>query len=205
MKVSKRCQYALRALVDMGIAQALGHPLVRTGELAEKENLPVKFLEQIFLVLKQAGYIDSKRGKEGGYFLALPAEEIKFGEVMRLIDGSLAPIPCVSRKAHEPCTCPDEAHCGVHLLMAEVHRAVVGVLDRVTLADTVKTTLRKIKRNKVAIPFVKLVLRRSQPKPIHKVVKKKTPTPAGSRGKKPSPVSGAKSRLKTNSTRKQTR
>lgn len=161
MKLSKRSHYALRALVDLGIAQALGHPLVRIGDLAEKEALPLKFLEQIFLQLKQAGYLDSKRGSQGGYFLALPAEEIRMGDVLRLLDGPLAPISCVSRSAYLPCSCPDEASCGVHALMLEVSRAIAGVLDRVTLADTVKKSLRKIRRNKTTVPFVKMVLRRS--------------------------------------------
>jgi len=201
MKVSKRCHYALRALVDMGMAAALGHPLVRIGDLAQKENLPLKFLEQIFLQLKEAGWIDSKRGKQGGYFLAVPASDILFGDVIRLLDGALAPIPCVSRSAYEPCSCPDEAHCGVHALMAEVHRAITEVLDRVTLADTVKKTLRKIRRNKAAIPFVKMVLRRAPRKPVRKAVKKKT-APTSVRNK---PASRVKSRAKTSSTRKQIR
>jgi len=203
MKISKRCQYALRALVDMGLAQALSHPLVRIGDLAKKENLPLKFLEQIFLQLKEAGYIESKRGKQGGYLLAKPASEIYFGEVIRLLDGSLAPIPCVSQTAYERCSCPDETHCGVHALMAEVHRAVTGVLDRVTLADTVKRTLRKIRRNKAAIPFIKLVLQRAPRKKPPKAKQEKRATRGGSR--KSSSVSRGKSRPKTGSSRKQTR
>jgi len=202
MKVSKRCHYALRALVDMGMAAALGHPLVRIGDLAQKENLPVKFLEQIFLQLKEAGWIDSKRGKQGGYFLAVPASEILFGDVIRLLDGALAPIPCVSRSAYEPCSCPDEAHCGVHALMAEVHRAITEVLDRVTLADTVKKTLRKIRRNKVAIPFVKMVLRRAPRKPVQKAKKTARTVARGVRSKTASRV---KKRAKTGSSRKQIR
>jgi len=205
MKVSKRCHYALRALVDLGMAQALNHPLVRIGELAKKENLPLKFLEQIFLQLKEAGYIESKRGKQGGYLLALSASEIKFGDVIRLLDGPLAPIPCVSRSGYEPCSCPDEAHCGVHALMAEVHRAITGVLDRVTLADTVRSTLRKIRRNKAAIPFVKSVLRRAPHKTAPKVVKKKTAAARGGVRRKTGTISRVKSRSKTGSTRKQTR
>ena len=196
MKVSKRCHYALRALVDLGLAAALGHPLVQINDLAQKENLPVKFLEQIFQQLKQAGWIESKRGKQGGYFLAVPASEVLFGDVIRLLDGSLAPIPCVSRTGYERCSCPDEAHCGVHALMAEVHRAITGVLDRVSLADTVKSTLRKIRRNKAAIPFVKMVMRRSPRKPV---AKKK---PVSTRRKT---VQLGKSRAKNSSTRKQIR
>ena len=196
MKVSKRCHYALRALVDLGLAAALGHPLVQIGDLAQKENLPLKFLEQIFLQLRQAGWIESKRGKQGGYLLAVPASDILFGEVIRLLDGPLAPLPCVSRSAYAPCSCPDEAHCGVHALMAEVHRAVTGVLDRVTLADTVKATLRKIRRNKATVPFVKMLVRRSPRKTA--AAKKTAPT------RRPT-ASRAKSRAKTSPARKQIR
>lgn len=183
MKVSKRCHYALRALVDLGIAQVLGRPLVRIGDLAQKENLPLNFLEQIFIQLRQAGYLESKRGSQGGYMLAMPASEIRFGEIIRLLDGgSLAPVDCVSRSQYGRCSCPDESHCGVHALMSEVHRAVTGILDRVTLADTVRSTLRKIRRNKAAVPFVKMVMRRmprkrtpvATPAPRRTAAKKKT-------------------------------
>ncbi|HEX3445862.1 MAG TPA: Rrf2 family transcriptional regulator, partial [Chthoniobacterales bacterium] len=76
MKLSKRGEYALRALIDFGLAQALGKPLLQVNELASKEELPVKFLEQILMQLKGAGYLDSRRGKHGGYLLAKPPEEI---------------------------------------------------------------------------------------------------------------------------------
>ena len=196
MKVSKRCHYALRALVDLGLAAALGHPLVQINDLAGKEAIPVKFLEQIFLQLRQAGWIESKRGKQGGYLLAVPASEILFGDVIRLLDGPLAPIPCVSRTGYAPCSCPDEAHCGIHALMAEVHRAITGVLDRVTVADTVKKTLRKIRRNKVTVPFVKMVMRRSPRKQAAKSKPAAPPRKTVSRGK---------SRRKTSPARKQIR
>ena len=179
MKVSKRCQYALRALIDMGIAQASGRPLLRLGDLAEKENLPVKFLEQIFVQLKGAGFVESKRGKQGGYLLAMPASEISLGEVIRLIDGTLAPIPCVSRTEYVACSCEDDAYCGLRAVMSEVHRAVTQILDHTTLADTVKSTLRKIRRNRVEIPIVEMVLRRQPKKPLKSGAKKK-PLPARS-------------------------
>jgi len=111
MKISKRGEYALRALIDIGIAKELGRDLVQIGELATQERLPVKFLEQILTQLKEAGYVDSKRGKYGGYHLKMAADRIRFGSVIRLIDGPLAPIACVSQTAYEPCTCPDEEHC----------------------------------------------------------------------------------------------
>jgi Rrf2 family protein len=153
MKLSKRGEYALRALIDLGIAAEFGRPIIQVSELAAKEKLPVKFLEQIFMQLKSAGYVESRRGKLGGYSLAKPMNRIKFGAVIRLIDGPLAPIPCVSQTAYERCTCPDEAHCGLRMLMMDVRTAITKVLDRYSLADIVAITLRKMRRDKVAPAF----------------------------------------------------
>jgi Rrf2 family protein len=154
MKLSKRGEYALRALIDLGIAQELHRPMLQLSELAAKEKLPVKFLEQILTQLKAGGYVTTKRGKLGGYSLGKPMERIKFGAVIRLIDGPLAPIPCVSRTAYSRCSCPDEAHCGLRMLMVDVRTAIARVLDRYTLADIVEITLRKLRRDKVPPPFL---------------------------------------------------
>ena len=154
MRISKRGEYALRALIDLGIAQELGRPLLPISELAKKENIPVKFLEAILLELNRAGYLVSKRGKGGGYSLKKPMNKIKIGNVVRLIDGPLAPISCASVTAYAPCSCPDEVHCGLRLLMVDVRNAIADVLDRYTLADTVDVTLRKIRRDKVPLPFL---------------------------------------------------
>jgi len=154
MKISKRGEYALRALIDIGIAKELGHDMIRIHELAKQECLPIKFLEQILTQLKEAGYVDSKRGRYGGYFLKMPADRIRFGNVIRYIDGPLAPIACVSQTAYEPCTCPDEDHCGLRMLMLDVRNTIANILDRYTLADTVEVTLRKIRRDRVRLPFL---------------------------------------------------
>jgi Rrf2 family protein len=159
VKLSKRGEYALRALIDFGLAQALGKPLLQVNELASKEELPVKFLEQILMQLKGAGYLDSRRGKHGGYLLAKPPEEIIIGHVVRLIDGPLAPIACVSQMAYERCTCPDEEHCGLRMLMSDVRNAIANILDRFTLAQVVEVTLRKMRRDKVPLPFAATALR----------------------------------------------
>jgi Rrf2 family protein len=153
MKISKRGEYALRALIDLGIANELGRPIIQVSELAQKEQLPTKFLEQIFTQLKSGGFVKSKRGALGGYSLAKPMHRIKFGAVIRLIDGPLAPIGCVSLSAYSRCTCPDEAHCGLRMLMLDVRTAIGKILDRYTLADIVDITLRKLRRDKVASPF----------------------------------------------------
>ncbi|EDY22151.1 transcriptional regulator, BadM/Rrf2 family [Chthoniobacter flavus Ellin428] len=154
MKLSKRGEYALRALIDFGIAYELGRPLLKIGELVEKERLPVKFLEQILTQLRGAGYIETKRGKAGGYFLAKPPKQISLGQVIRLIDGPLAPISCVSVTAYERCSCPDEAHCGLRMLMLDVRNAIARILDRYVLGDVVDITLRKMRRDNVPIPFI---------------------------------------------------
>jgi Rrf2 family protein len=154
MKLSKRGEYALRALIDLGIASELGWPMLQISELASKEKLPIKFLEQIFTQLKAAGYVKSRRGKFGGYSLARPMNRIKFGAIIRLIDGPLAPIRCVSATSYARCSCPDEVHCGLRMLMFDVRNAISTLLDRFTLADIVEITLRKYRRDKVAPPFL---------------------------------------------------
>jgi Rrf2 family protein len=153
MKLSKKGEYALRSLINLGIAAELKRDLVQASELAESEQLPVKFLEQILQALKEAGIVVSQRGKFGGYRLGRPAKKIFIGEVVRLIDGPLAPIGCVSQTAYAPCTCPDEAHCGLRMLMVDVRNAIAGILDRYTLADVVEITLRKMRRDSVSLPF----------------------------------------------------
>ena len=147
MKLSKRGEYALRALIDLGLAQELDRSLLPLAELAEKEKIPARFLEQILLQLRAAGLVATVRGKRGGYRLGKPMREIVFGEVIRLIDGPLAPIGCVSQSAYERCTCPDETHCGLRMLMLDVRNAIARVLDRYTLADVVEVTLRKLRRD----------------------------------------------------------
>jgi Rrf2 family protein len=153
MNLSKRSEYALRALIDLGLARELGRPILQVSELAAKEKLPVKFLEQILTQLRGAGFVETKRGKLGGYSLAKPAARIRIGAVIRLLDGPLAPIPCVSRTAYSRCTCPDEAHCGLRMLMLDVRNAIARILDRTTLEQIVEITLRKMRRDKITVPF----------------------------------------------------
>ena len=129
--------------------------MLQISELTEKEKLPTKFLEQILTQLKRASYVDSKRGKFGGYFLSRPLDKIKIGRVIRLIDGPLAPISCVSKTAYERCSCPDEQHCGLRMLMFDVRNAISRVLDRYTLDQIVEITLRKMRRDKVLVPFAR--------------------------------------------------
>lgn len=153
MNLSKRGEYALRTLIRMGVAQSLGREVVAVSELAAAERLPLKFVEQILLQLRQTGYIETRRGKTGGYRIARPLGEISMGEIVRLIDGRLAPIACASESFYERCTCPDEDHCGLRMLMIDVRNAISRILDRYTLGDVVEVTLRKIKRDGLPAPF----------------------------------------------------
>ena len=153
MKLSKKGEYALRSLINLGIAAEVGRTLVQVSELADSEQLPIKFLEQILQALKDAGFVVSARGKFGGYRLAKPMRQIPIGHVVRVIDGPLAPIGCVSQSAYAKCTCPDEEHCGLRMLMLDVRNAIAGILDRYTLADVVEVTLRKLRRDGLPLPF----------------------------------------------------
>jgi Rrf2 family protein len=153
MKLSKKGEYALRSLIILGIAAEVERDLVQVSELARSEQLPVKFLEQILHTLKDAGILESVRGKFGGYRLARPAAKITIGEIVRLVDGPLAPIRCVSQTAYESCSCPDEDHCGLRMLMLDVRNAIAGILDRYTLGDVVEITLRRRRSASIPLPF----------------------------------------------------
>lgn len=153
MKLSKRGEYGLRAMIDLALARELGRDLVQLNELAESEKIPVKFLEQIVLALKEGGFLESVRGKYGGYRLARSAKEIFIGQVVRYLDGPLAPIGCVSQTAYQRCSCPDEDHCGLRMLMLDVRNAIANILDRYTLANVVEVTLRKMRSSKIDLPF----------------------------------------------------
>ena len=144
MKVSKRGQYGMRALCHL--AETYGSGVVQIREIAEREQIPPKFLEQILLALKNAGLLHSKMGVGGGYHLARPATEISLGQIVRILDGPLAPVKCVSQMAYEPCGCPDEATCGLRLVMGDVRNAISDLLDGTSLADVTRRVERAGKR-----------------------------------------------------------
>ena len=154
MQISKRCEYALRALIDLGMAETLGHASVPVRRLAQFERISDAFLVQILLQMKEAGWLSSTRGQNGGYSLARPQREIRMGEVVRLMDGPLAPIRCVSQTEYERCSCPDEEHCGLRMLMLDVRNSIAGILDRTTLQQIVDITLRKIRRDRVVLSYL---------------------------------------------------
>lgn len=109
--------------------------LTQIKELAEIESIPIKYLEQILLALKNAGFLNSKKGVGGGYYLAKKPAEINLGQIVRVLDGPLAPIRCVSQMAYEPCDCPDERTCGLRMVMREVRDAIAEILEKTSLED----------------------------------------------------------------------
>jgi Rrf2 family protein len=120
-------------------------------EISLRENISVKFLEQILLTLKNAGLLHSKMGVGGGYYLARSASEITLGQIFRVLDGPVAPIKCVSQMAYEPCGCPDEETCGLRLVMGDVRNAIADILDNTSLADVTKrqnVVRKKLGKNK---------------------------------------------------------
>lgn len=114
--------------------------LIQIKQIAEKENIPIKYLEQIMLSMRHAGLLHSRMGVGGGYHLAKPAESISLGQIVRTLDGPLAPVNCVSQMAYEPCDCPDEDTCGLRLAMLDVRNQISETLDNTSLADIVTRT-----------------------------------------------------------------
>ena len=123
----------MRALLVLGLNY--DQPLVRIQSISDQQKIPKRFLEQILNDLKSAGFVQSRRGVAGGYRLAKRPEEITLAAVVRHIEGALAPVSCVSDRFYERCTCPDEARCPIRSVMQEVRKAVVGIMERVTVAD----------------------------------------------------------------------
>ena len=137
--ISKKVQYSLRALYSL--TEAYGEGPVLISRLAEKEHIPLKFLEAILLELKGMGFVESKKGRGGGYQLSRDPEGITIGSVIRSIDGPLAPLPCASETAYRPCeTCADVSACGTRIIMRQVRDATAKILDGTTLTDIVRMT-----------------------------------------------------------------
>jgi Rrf2 family protein len=140
----------------MHLAKEYGKGPVLISQIAGKEKIPRKFLESILLDLKNAGILRSKKGKGGGYFLAKPPQDIPMGHVLRILDGPLAPVPCVSHTAYHKCEdCQDEVTCGIRLVMKEVRDAIAGVLDKTSFQEAVDRVELE-SRNKIAGPMYEI-------------------------------------------------
>lgn len=129
----------MRAMIYLASGEETGKKpkAIPMKEIAESENIPLKFLEQIMLTLKNAGLLHSRMGVGGGYYLARRPDQITIGEIERVLDGPLAPVKCVSSMAYEPCDCPNETTCALRLVMRDVRDAIADILDNTTLADTI--------------------------------------------------------------------
>ena len=135
MKLSVRGEYALRALIVLGLDYLEDDSVMRIQEISKRQNIPKRFLEQILNDLKSAGILESKRGVAGGYRLKLPPDRVTLAEVIRYIEGPLAPVSCVSERFYEKCSCPDENKCAIRSVMKEVRDAIVKILEDVTVAQ----------------------------------------------------------------------
>lgn len=144
MRLSRRSEYGIRALVDLVRSESAmtdsDHPHphlapVALATLATRNNLPPKFLEQIMSTLKRGGIVRTTLGAHGGYAMALDPGAVSVGRVIRLLDGALAPLPCVSLRYYASCSCPDEATCSLRDVMLDVRDAMLEILDKETLAE----------------------------------------------------------------------
>jgi Rrf2 family protein len=144
--ISKKTIYAFKALIHLAGTPS-GQPVL-IADLARDENIPKKFLEFILLSLRKGGLLQSRVGKGGGYTLALPTNRITVGSIVRILEGDLAPVQCLSTTNYARCEeCRDEATCGIRLTMADVNLALSTVLDGLTLADMVERS--EAARNKI--------------------------------------------------------
>ena len=142
MRLSRKGEYALRAMIYLSLNY--NNIPIRIHEISEKEKIPEKFLEQILLELKKAGLLQSKRGIGGGYSLIKHPEEITLAQVIRIIDGPLAPLSCVSKWAY--INCPEEDNCGLYSVMLDVRNAIVKILEGITFADICKRTKSMLRK-----------------------------------------------------------
>lgn len=148
MWISTKGDYATRALQDLALHYNKGP--IQIEEIAKRQHLPVRYLEQILLTMKRAGYLESKRGAGGGYYLKKHPKEITLGEIVRLMDGPIAPIFCVSQLPRRQ-FCSEEPHCSLRDIWFEVREAISKVVDQTTFADLCERI--RAKRERLAITY----------------------------------------------------
>lgn len=136
--ISKKAKYAIHALVRLG--REVDNGPIMTADIAESEHIPKKFLEAILLDLKKAGFVASKQGRSGGYYLIKDPAEVNLADIHRVFDGAIALLPCVTYKYYQRCDeCVDEETCGIRLIMQQVRDETVRILKGSTLADIIAT------------------------------------------------------------------
>ena len=153
MKLSVRGEYALRALLVLGRDYIEDDSVVTIQSISKQQNIPKRFLEQILNDLKSAGIVESKRGVAGGYRLRKPPQRITLADIIRHIEGPLAPVSCVSEKFYEKCSCPDESRCAIRNVMKEVRAAIVKLMENTTLADLAERALKLEQEPMTALDF----------------------------------------------------
>lgn len=135
--LSKRTKYAIQAMIRLAKENERG-PMV-IGDISEKEHIPKKFLESILLELKNAGFVNSRKGRKGGYYLIKEPSEINMADIHRLFDGAIALLPCVTYQYYERCEeCQDEETCPIRSAVKEIRDATVDIMKRYTLEELVK-------------------------------------------------------------------
>jgi Rrf2 family protein len=155
--LSKKCKYALKALIALA-KRDKSKPEMRIGELSEQEKIPKKFLENILAELRNNGIVSSKLGKTGGYYLFKKPEAIYFSDIIRIMDGPIALLPCASLNYYNTCDdCEDEQTCGLRKVMLEERIASLSILSNTSIAKAIKKEQRliKSKRNIVTNKFKK--------------------------------------------------
>ncbi len=147
MLLSSRGKYATRALLHLALHYGEGP--MQVHDIAARQEIPLKYLEQILLSLKRFGVVQSRKGPGGGYFLARPPETIMLGEVVRAMDGPVAPISCVSVSGYMECGCPEPSTCGLRSVWKEARDAVAAIIDETTFAD-IRDRHLELRRNEDA-------------------------------------------------------
>ena len=144
MKISYKTDYALKTLLELALNYNKG--VLSINELAQRGDIPDKFLEQVLLILKKGGFVDSKRGVNGGYFLAKSPDKLVVGEVVRFVEGPIEPVTCVGRKNYDECK--DFSSCVFREIWAQIYTATSLVIDTITFAELVRRVEAKKKKKR---------------------------------------------------------
>lgn len=144
MKITYKGDYAIKAMLDLALHYDSG--IVTIHDLAKRDDIPIKFLEQVLLDLKRGGFVESRRGKVGGYLLAKPPSQIKLGEIIRFIDGPIEPIACIEKKYSG---CSDIYKCVFRKVWQEVTQTTSNIVDNITFEDLVK----EIRKEKATLAY----------------------------------------------------
>lgn len=137
--ISQKTKYAIKALITLAEEQAAGGGSLRIEEIASRSNSPKRFLEHILIDIRNAGIIGSRRGRDGGYVLIRSPESIPISDVLRMIDGPIAPLPCLSRRAYQRCEdCHDELNCRIRKVFGDLFSAYLLMIESLTLADLMR-------------------------------------------------------------------